>query len=184
MTLSRIAEKYRRLRHTYGYGVHSPYAYFMLELLRRHPGYSYYADEQISLSASKKNSRISKLKRRALMLHRLIGRFPVRDIFISGNLPQPLLEAIMKADSRVRFHTSEDSLLKSDLILICNIELCARKIFHAVEAGKMAIIFTDEAVDHILREFHEFPGLMLYSHDFLLLKKRPGMEFTKYSVLL
>ena len=177
--LSALAEKYRRLRHTYGYGVHSPYAYLLLEQTRRIPRYAYYADDEIIKSAEGLGCRV---KRRALMLHRLAARYHFDRVFLTADVPEPFILAIKKGDPNIEI--CRDFTEKAHLAISCGELQNIAIIETLLNDGAIVIIFSKKAVETLKTGLKEYRGLMLHGDDFILIQKREDMAFTKYSVAL
>lgn len=178
--LEALAESYKRLRHTHGYGVHSPFAFEMLEKILPHRGYSYYADDEIDNSA-----RSHKESRRARMIHRLVARYGLCDVWVSPEVSPCLLQAIRKAGTGLKVRKDAADMLRSQFILDCNESLTPERIVELLRSADRMIMILDcgeNVAGTIGRE--GFPGLMFYSPDCLLMASRKGMRFTSYSVRL
>lgn len=98
--LGRLAESYKRARHSRGFGVHSPFAFAIVNLLRLRRGWGFYADCQITDTALKEGGR--RLRRDALRFHRLCSRFADGTVFVSPDAPKAISLAALLASSRVR----------------------------------------------------------------------------------
>ena len=82
-----LAEGYKRRRHSYGFGVHSPLAYRLVRtVLMERCSYYAYADIADAIDASASDCR--RRLRRAKMLHRLAARFPRPTVRHLGTLPR------------------------------------------------------------------------------------------------
>lgn len=94
--LGLLAEWYKRRRHSYGFGVHSPLAYRLVRtVLMERCSYYAYADIADALDASAGGCR--RRLRRAKMLHRLAARFPRPSVRLVGTLPREYAVAIETA---------------------------------------------------------------------------------------
>lgn len=94
--LGLLAEGYKRRRHSYGFGVHSPLAYRLVRtVLMERCCYYAYADIADALDASASSCR--RRLRRAKMLHRLAARFPRPSLRLVGTLPREYAVAVETA---------------------------------------------------------------------------------------
>lgn len=178
--LEALTESYKRLRHTYGYGVHSPFAFEMLEKILPNRGYSYYAEDEIdNLARSRKE------RRRAMMIHRLVARYGVHDVWVSPEVSPCLLQAIRKAGTGLKVRKDAADMHRSQFILDCNSSLTPQRIVELLRSADTMIMIQDcggNIADALGCE--GFPGVMFYSPDCLIMASRKGMRFTSYSVRL
>lgn len=172
-----LAESYKRLRHTRGYGVHSPFAFSMLDNIYYHRGYCYYAETEIENSVGHKHALQF---RRCMILHRLVARYSVCAVYVDCSCPDSFMQAIKLADSGLRFTSDID---KSDLIIDSNGELSAEEVIRLIP-GRIILIFNPSDKIRILRTTGLTSGLMLYGKNSCLLAYRPKMRFTSYSIRL
>ena len=100
--LGLLAEGYKRRRHSYGFGVHSPLAYRLVRtVLMERCSYYAYADIADALDASASDCR--RRLRRAKMLHRLAARFPRPSVRLRGPLPREYAVAVEAALPRANY---------------------------------------------------------------------------------
>lgn len=97
--LSRLAKKYMRARHTRGFGVHSPFAYDTLLLLRINGKTGFYADEEIEKCARPDGG--AQLARDAIRFHRLCAALTDGDVYVSPKAPRAVSEAVGLASSQL-----------------------------------------------------------------------------------
>lgn len=95
-----FAEEYKRARHTYGFGVHSPYAYNLVRLLRMRRDVGFYADGEISEAALSESG--SRLRATALRFHRLCSAFTEGRVYVSPSAPAAIGLAATLASSRLK----------------------------------------------------------------------------------
>jgi len=98
--LGRLAESYKRARHSRGFGVHSPFAFAVVNLLRLRRGSGFYADFQITDAALKEGGR--RLRSDALRFHRLCARFADGAVLVSPDAPKAISLAATLASSRIK----------------------------------------------------------------------------------
>lgn len=107
--LGLLAEGYKRRRHSYGFGVHSPLAYRLVRtVLMERCCYYAYADIADALDASASGCR--RRLRRAKMLHRLAARFPRTAVRRLGTLPREYAVAVETALPRANSDNGKPSL--------------------------------------------------------------------------
>lgn len=108
MLLSRLAKRYRRWRHTRGFGIHSPYAYALLtDSLRPGTRYGYYGDSEISdaveewrMETGASGRATHRLEHRCRLLLRLIAGTHPATLWLDPQLPAPLIKAAEVAGYR------------------------------------------------------------------------------------
>lgn len=95
-----IAMKYLRARHSRGFGVHSPYAFDVLNLLRINSKVGFYADEQIAECARPDGG--TPLEHDAIRVHRLCASATTGNVYISRKAPRAISEAVALASSGLK----------------------------------------------------------------------------------
>ena len=98
MLLDRLAKRYRRWRHTRGFGIHSPYAYRLLtDSLRPGARYGYYGDTDISaavegwrVQTNASGRAAHRLEHRCRLLLRLLAATNPSTLWIDPQLPAPM----------------------------------------------------------------------------------------------
>ena len=96
----RFAQWYKRLRHSKGFGVHSPYAFMLVGQLLNCP-YRYYAYDDIEgYLLNQPDSR--RLRHDARLLIRMVGRMGFSRFGTVGKVHPVLHKAVEIADSRVK----------------------------------------------------------------------------------
>lgn len=172
------ADAYRRLRHTYGYGVHSPFAYmFVTEILRTSCEYYAEADIRDSFRHADTAQMLD-----ALLLHRMAARLRFRKAYIDPRAGKPVAEAVRAADSRIHIEHRPRHAQGCDLMYVTH-PAPAADIPLPCEGG--ALLLRGASHDTMRRLCAMMTrGLALYSPAALLLIDRPGMTFTSYTVML
>lgn len=95
---SHFAEEYKRARHTFGFGVHSPFAYDMVRLLRIRRDVGFYADAEISEVALAESGK--RLRRTAIRFHRLCSFMSQGKVYVASPAPKAILLGVRLASSR------------------------------------------------------------------------------------
>lgn len=90
-----MMESYRRLRHTYGFGVHSPFAYSLVtDVVRPGRGYAFYGYEDIDATFGSRV--LPGVRREARMLLRLAAFIRPREVFLPSGI-HPAYHAALHA---------------------------------------------------------------------------------------
>ena len=137
---------YRRLRHTYGFGVHSPRAFRLVkDLLRPAKELRWYGYEDIEFAIerwvdSAQDSSIGHGSQHALrsdsrLLLRLAAWLEVGSVWIPSNVPSPMLAAVKAADSRMHIYNKEKDLDRAELVVAIGHMLPAEKLLHVPHKG-------------------------------------------------
>ncbi len=107
--IGNIAESYKRARHSRGFGVHSPFAFRIVNLLRLGRSWGFYAEQEIAERALSEGGR--RLRRDALRFHRLCASFADGGIYVSPSSPRSVALAASLASSRLRITGCDKRLL-------------------------------------------------------------------------
>lgn len=178
-----MMEAYKRLRHTYGFGVHSPYAFDMVRMVIRPGRYGFYGYTDIELALG--DSFSHSIRSEARMLLRLASFLNCRSAFIP-NGAHPAFYAALRAVSK-----SMDIIRKSKDADSCDL-VCASGSFFAPDvlekllrtSGK-ALALRDVNPELLARLFASLPsGLMLYGKRNAIIISREGMQKVAYSMIL
>lgn len=89
--LRKIAESYLRWRHSKGYGVHSPFAYSIVEMvINPGRGYGFYGYKDIERTARRLFPRDSLIEHRGKLLLRLMALLRIKHLVISGEMSREM----------------------------------------------------------------------------------------------
>lgn len=95
-----LADWYKRRRHTLGYGVHSPLAYYLVRnVVRDWHRYRYYAFHDIDVMTAGADD-CWRRRRRARVIHRLVARLEIPEVRWSGGVDPVMKLAADAAVSR------------------------------------------------------------------------------------
>lgn len=181
----RLAEAYKRWRHTHGFGVHSPFAFDLVTTVVR-PGshYAHYGYEDIDNCIVRTS--LPGSRRHARMLLRLAAFLDVRSAFLPKDAYSPPFRAALRAaNSKMRLTSALAEMHKCQLV-------CSTGDYVPLHA--LCGFLTNPGSIVSLRAMHEgwsqalfdaLPeGLMLYSKDAAIVVNRPGMQKVSYSIRL
>lgn len=181
----RIGESYKRWRHTRGYGVHSPFAFSMIEsVVHPSPLYTMYGYEDIDNSMT--GSQIPHSRRHARMLLRLASFLNVKSVYLPKDLKAaPFRTALLAANSKMKITSGASGILKCDMI--CSraeyVPLDTLGKFIATPGAVLSMVSVPAGwADSLFELLPE--GLMFYSKTSLIIVNRPGMQKVSYSVRL
>lgn len=181
----RLAEAYKRWRHTRGFGVHSPFAFELVTTVVR-PGsrYAHYGYEDIDNSIARPS--LPGSRRHARMLLRLAAFLGVGSAFLPKDAYSPPFRAALRAaNSRMRLTSAMSEIHKCQLVCSTGdyVPLHTLCGFLANPGSIVSIRAMHE--DWRQKLFDALPeGLMLYSKDAAIVVNRPGMQKVSYSVRL
>lgn len=176
-----VFERYRRWRHSRGYGVHSPFAYRLVERVI-HPGpYCYYGygdiDETFPGSVDRR------VRREARMLLRLVAELHPASIFLPTGIHPAYHAAVQAADSKIEI--VRKPRLASTADMICTqadfIGLDTLRAHLAVPGHSVALVNAPEGWDEALFEAVG-EGMMMTGTRNLFVVAREGMQKISYTV--
>lgn len=160
--LQTIAGGYKRLRHSYGFGVHSPSAFRMVcDVLIDRRGYTYYDFDRLETATQPASQR-----RRTRILHRLAARYPCRDVIIDDSIPEAWRLALAPA----QLDTAEGTLL------------VARSLPDALPTQGVTALFNLSPQDLAELERMMQYGILLAGKDAAIAILNPKTRFVKYTV--
>lgn len=176
---------YKRLRHTYGFGVHSPFAFQLVKDVVR-PGrlYSWYGYEDIDAAVNAGRKGI-KIERQAKMFHRLLTAIHPESLFLplgSDPLYHVAAAAVgtgMKIERKPK-HALECSMIASHKDFI-PLDMLKKHIL-TPEKSIVLMNYPEGWADALFESLPE--GLMLYSPRNAIIIHRPEMMKVSYDIIL
>lgn len=176
---------YRRLRHTYGFGVHSPFAFRLVKDVVR-PGrvYAWYGYEDIDAAVNSRRAGI-RMERQAKMFLRLLGFLNPGSLFLPlGSDPLYHVAASACAGLR-RIERKPKHALDCRMIASHEDFLPLHRLKEHISRPGCSIVLLDYPREWLSPLFDALPeGLLLYSRRHAILIHRPGMMKLAYSVIL
>lgn len=178
-----IAESYKRARHSRGFGVHSPFAFRIVNLLRLGRSWGFYAEQEIAERALSEGGR--RLRRDALRFHRLCASFADGGIYVSPSSPRSVALAASLASSRLRITGCDKRLCECLAAYFVAGHDGVPRIVHAMNDGcsfAMLSGFSDAEVMEIAESSGIALALLGKRNSFLF--NRKGMHRVFYTVNL
>lgn len=152
-----IVNRFRRWRHSRGFGIHSPYAFrFVCEVLNPSRTYGFYAYEE--LEQRLRQLRVRTISRRRLsMLFRVVVELRPATVSIvaDGNMAELLRFVVAKASPRAE--VVDD---RADLLLCASTAVChdaTHAVFFDISNGALDA-FAGRAYGHLYRN----PDIVIY----------------------
>lgn len=175
-----IGEGYLRLRHSRGFGVHSPFAFGITELLRERHDYSYYDEYELKDEAFARGSR--RLWHDCFIVFRLCSRLTAANVW-SGKDAGPVIEhAARLAVPDMKRMEGEKSLRESDVIIFP--DKSPEEVVRTMKDGAVAF-FRNPSAAEMAAALGSLPGgLLLISPSRALLFRRDSMHRTSYTTRL
>lgn len=146
-----LTDTLQRLRHSRGFGIHSPLAFTIAtDIIRCR--YAYYAYPEIDDSLRGADD-LRRLRRRCRMIFRLIARYSPAEAFVSASWHPSMRRACQLADSRLKWiETSEISAVSAPVIAVIHgDDMSAHlKFIKALTGPEEAFIFIAGGDEEIL----------------------------------
>lgn len=112
---NRIFDAYRRLRHSYGFGVHSPFAYSIVQrVLNPGRNYRWYGYDDIELAAPLEHP--ARIRRQARLLLRLAATCHIHSAYIPAETPPAFYTALKAANSNMHISHKSGDIEKCELV--------------------------------------------------------------------
>lgn len=174
-------EWYRRLRHTYGFGVHSPFAYRLVKEVVRPGNVAWYGYNDIDAAMSGAFDR--KVRREARMLLRLACFLRPESIFIPLGVHPAYHSALKHADSRTPLLRKPKEASKAVMICTHGDFLPELLLEKALQDPGSIVAILDARPDWADRLFDSMKeGLLLKGKRNALLICREGMRKVSYTM--
>lgn len=176
---------YRQLRHTYGFGVHSPFAYRLVkDVVRPGRGYAWYGYEDIDAAVNSRKAGI-RIERQSKMFLRLIAFLNPDSLFLPLGIDPLFFMAAQAMGETLNIerkprHALECSMIgtHSDFIPLPMLKK------HLSSPGK-SLVMMDYPREWREELFDALPqGLILYSERNAIMVNRPDMMKVIYKILL
>lgn len=180
-----FAQWYKRLRHSKGFGIHSPFAFMLVnEIINCRYRYYGYDDIEPYIDSMKG----CKQRRLARLLIRLVGRISFKKFVAIGETDEVLIKAVEIADSRVEVERCVEEVLSPSLIYVAG--LCdAEELSASMQVEGNVFVF-DGLCDGELRKRYEAllsecrHGVVLEDCDMSIVFVRNHLPFVKYSMMI
>ncbi|MDE7414137.1 MAG: hypothetical protein K2N05_10195 [Muribaculaceae bacterium] len=176
---------YKALRHTYGFGVHSPFAFRMVKDVVC-PGriYSWYGYENIDAAAySGRYPR--KIRRQAKMLHRLLVFLNPLSLFIPLGAHPLFFAAVECIDSRMTIERKPKRALECEMISSHGDFLPIDTLKQHIATPGHSLVLMNVPPGWTEKLYEAMPyGLMLHSDENVILVNRPEMMKVSYKIIL
>lgn len=185
----RLIDRYRRWRHGHGYGVHSPFAYFMVkEVVHPDKEYDYYgyADIDDACNTMPCNRHSRRVRRHAHTLLRLVSRLNVCSAYLpKADADAPYLAALKAANSHIELHSAMADLNRCDLVLSSDDYIPLQRLCEFISLPGKTLGMRHLPHGWAKSLFESLPqGLMLHDYDSLIIVNRPDMQKVAYSIKL
>lgn len=181
--INKIAEAYKRWRHTRGYGVHSPFAYRMVKMvICPGMGYGWYGDAAIDVAAD--TSEDFRRRKQARMLLRLACFMRTERVYLPvSNRSGLLTTALHCYDSRVRIEKKRCDLEECDMICTHGDHLDKETLCRLISRQGIVIVASDLPEGWPEEIFGSLPaGLMFRGKRNMIAINRPEMQKLCYTI--
>lgn len=176
---------YRRLRHTYGHGVHSPFAYrIVTDILRPRRKYVWYGYEEIEGAADSMKADAS-TRRRAEMLLRIAADAEVDSAFLPEE-SHPLLKiALRQAGKNIRISSAPQDAPSCRLAVVTPESLSFSAVAKIASSPNSIIVALGLSPCGIERIYNSLDyGVLLEGKNCSIFYNRPYMEKLRYTIIL
>lgn len=181
-----FAQWYKRLRHSKGFGIHSPFAFMLVnEIINCRCRYYGYDDIELYIDSMKGR----KQRRLARLLIRLVGRISFKKFIVIGKADDVLIKAVEIADSRVEIERGVEEVLSSSLIYVTELCDADEDLSASMQVDGNVFVF-DGLYDSELRKQYEYlvsecrHGVVFEDCDMSIVFVRNHLPFVKYSMMI
>lgn len=180
--IKRIFESYKRLRHTKGFGVHSPMAYSVVkQVISLGNSYAYYGYSEIDHAARCGGG----CRRSARILLRLASHTDVRDAWIPHSAPTIYKAALMASRSDIRLRHGLENITKCDMMCSDAALTPLSTLCEYVSAPGRTLALRNAPEEWQQKIFDAMEGgIMLYGKRNLIIITREEMQKVSYSIIL
>lgn len=192
--IRRLARRYRRWRHTRGFGIHSPYAFALLtDALRPGRRYAYYGDadidaavEEWGVACEATGRRAKRVRRNARLLLRLLAATRPASLWLDPTLPAPLAVAADKAGYRPGERMATDWRQAAMIVTAGDdTRLFGAELARWLAVPRRSLLLFDPGKALADALYSALPeGLMLRAPRVVWLINRRGMRKLSYTVTL
>lgn len=176
---------WRRIRHTYGFGVHSPFAFRMVkEVVSPGRGYAWYGYEDIDAAVNSRRASW-KIMRQAKMFHRLLSFLNPKSLFLPLGIDPLFHTAAAASDSRMRIERKPKLANDCEMIATHSSFLPIERLRTHLQTPGHSVVVMNIPSGWAQTLFESLPeGLMLYSRRNAIIIHRPEMMKVAYTILL
>ncbi|MBD5291574.1 MAG: hypothetical protein HDS24_05880 [Bacteroides sp.] len=177
-----IFRRYLRWRHSRGFGVHSPYAFRIIERVIRPGGAARYGDARIRYAMQGAPRRWGNYAR---MLLRLVGELRPASVFIPTDVHAVFITALNAASTRTPLIREPGRAREAELICSTDSRLPLDVVLEAIRRPSTAVALIDlpeEWIRQIARELPE--GVVFQGRDSIIAIHRPQTAKVVYTVNL
>lgn len=180
--LGNISEGYKRLRHTRGHGVHSPFAYMLVkEAVHPSPQYAYYGDLDIDNSFG--NDFVVSMRRHARILLRLIVLLQPKTVYMPQGIHPAFPTAVKCADSSIILKRGLGDAPNCDMICSTDSKVPLDTLLEFISRPGSIIAIRKIPEDWVDRIFEALPeGLVLRGKKTIIAVNRPRMQKIQYKL--
>ena len=177
--------RYKRWRHTKGYGVHSPFAYRLVTDVLRPGQYAYYAYNAIDFIITPAESSDHKFRQLILLLIRLVNFLGAKRIVASPDATR-LAQVVVKATGKECLEMQNLGLgfNQGDIFLTTGDEADISSLNKALNDGAAVFSLHPGKTTRNLLEKPMERGLLLNGRRRMILIPRPEMAYVAYSIVL
>lgn len=180
--LGQLSEAYKRLRHTRGHGVHSPFAYRTVKRVISPPrGYAWYGYRAIDEALEGNDP--GRMRGEARMLLRLASELGVRKVYLPSPAPTCYRAALHTAFSGIQIISDSREAGTADLAVCIPSEIEVPRIMEWAESERCPALvlrgYSREECEWIFGVLPE--GVMFYGPRNTLIIPHAGMQKVSYS---
>lgn len=176
---------YKALRHTYGFGVHSPFAFNMVkDVVRPGRGYVWYGYEDIDAAVNSRRIGI-KIERKAKMFLRLLAFLNPQSLFLPLGIDPIFHTAASASNNNMRIERKPKMATECEMIATHESFISLDRLKEHILTPGHSIVAMNipegwaESIFEIMPE-----GLMLHSKRNAIIIHRPNMMKVAYNIML
>lgn len=182
---SLVADRYLRLRHSYGFGVHSPYAFRLVKTILTPGRYGFYGYDDIEEAFNSFPATDTRQYRLSRVLLRFLATEPKRKVYISSVCHTAFRAAVKASSSRTLIVSGKSDIAGCDMVVASAADFSRDALESMLQSDGFSLFLTDCPADLARSLADALPcGIFFAGRHASLFLNRPHISKVGYTVRL